>query len=160
MKRSVRNKKALSPVLSSVLMILIVVIGMSLLFAFFVNYATDFQRGSGSSVLELIVVEDACFKNSTSSPSPSIELNVYNVGKVDSNITSIYVNDIRTPDPQVNSVYFHGKPVPGSPKIIPANGHANVTVPYPQGWKSHLVYDIKIVTARGSSFEGSYVSPG
>lgn len=158
MKRLVRNNKALSPVLSSVLMILVVVIGMSVLFAYFVNYATDFQLGSGSSVLESIVVEDAWFKNPT-----SIELHVYNVGKVDSTINSVYVNDLPAPSFQLNSVYFHGRQATGavSNRIIPVNGHANVTVTlFSPGWDSHIVYDIKIVTARGSGFEGRYVPPG
>jgi hypothetical protein len=139
-------------------MILVVVIAMSLLFAYFVNYATEFQLGSGSSVLESIVVEDVWFKNST-----SIELNVYNVGKVDSTIRSIYVNDLPVPPVKVNIVYFHGKQATGAVwnQTIPAGGHANLTVTlFSPDWNSHDFYDIKLVTTRGSDFEGRYVSPG
>jgi len=70
-KRLLRNKKALSPVLSTILMIVIVVIGMTIAFGFFVNYVRDFQAGRGSSVLELIQMEDVWFKSTTTSiPRP------------------------------------------------------------------------------------------
>ena len=48
MRKIIKNSKAVSAVLSTILMILIVVIGMSLVFAFFVNYVRDYQLGRGS----------------------------------------------------------------------------------------------------------------
>jgi hypothetical protein len=138
-------------------MILVVVIGMSLLFDYFVNYAANFQLGSGSSVLESIVIEDVWFKAHT-----SIELAVYNVGKVDSKIDSIYVNDLPASSFQISAIYSRGREVskPTANLAIPVNGHANVTIAlFIPGWNDHTVYEIKIVTARGSSFEGKYISP-
>jgi flagellin-like protein len=62
-KRLLKNKRALSPVFSSILLIVIVVIAMSVAFAFFVNYVRDYQTGSGSSVLEAAQIEDVSFKH-------------------------------------------------------------------------------------------------
>jgi flagellin-like protein len=88
MKRSMCSRRAVSPVLAAVLMILVVMTGMSLLFAFFVNYTADFQRKTGSAVLESITVEDVWFKSAT-----HLEIWVYNFGKVSLNVTSLYIDN-------------------------------------------------------------------
>jgi hypothetical protein len=108
-------------------------------------------------VLESIVIEDVWFKAHT-----SIELAVYNVGKVDSKIDSIYVNDLPASSFQISAIYSRGREVskPTANLAIPVNGHVNVTIAlFIPGWNDHTVYEIKIVTARGSSFEGKYISP-
>jgi flagellin-like protein len=137
MKRLIRSRKGLSPVLSTVLMILVAITGMSLLFAFFVNYARDFQLGSGSAVRESVVIEDVCF-NSTS----HVEVWVYNVGKVDFKITTVYINDkqasIASGSDVAVSVGKHGKLMVSSDFALGG------------------IYDFKIVTERGSAFEGRY----
>ena len=131
MMRLFRSRRAVSPVLSTVLMILVVITGMSLLFAFFVNYTRDFQTGSGSAVLESMTVEDVWFTNPN---GPQVW--VYNVGKVSLTITSVYVDD------QLDS----------SPNIeIKTGQHQPITV-----GSAYSGCTIKIVTARGSAFEGSY----
>jgi flagellin-like protein len=96
MKRMLRNKKGVSPVIATVLMIVIVSISMSFLFAFAVNYATDFQLGRGSAVLEYMVIEDVWIRNSTTvdnSTTWEVDIWVYNIGKVDLEISNVYVND-------------------------------------------------------------------
>jgi hypothetical protein len=111
-------------------MILVVIIGMSLLFDFFVNYTRDFQTGSGSAVLESMTIEDVWFKGSTA------EVWIYNVGKVNFTITSVYVNDQKTGfDP------YRLEIAPGQ--------HGNITIA-----SASSGCTIKIVTARGSAFEG------
>jgi flagellin-like protein len=129
-----RSRRAVSPVVSTVLMMLVVIIGMSLLFAFFVNYARDFQTGSGSAVLESMTIEDVWFRESPI----RAEVWVYNVGKVNFTITSVYVND--------QNAGFE----PSSLEIAPGQ-HGNITIASASGNCT-----IKIVTARGSAFEGRY----
>ena len=89
MKRMLRNRKGVSPVIAAVLMIVVTIIGMSFLFAFSVNYATDYQLGRGGAVLELIVMEDVWIRDST------VDIWVYNVGKVDLQISNVFVNDYK-----------------------------------------------------------------
>ena len=88
MRRLFRSRRGLSPVLSAVLMIMVTIIGMSVLFAFFVNYAKDFQLGSGSAVRESLVIEDVWFIN-----EQPAQVWVYNVGKIDLTVSAVYVND-------------------------------------------------------------------
>jgi flagellin-like protein len=134
-KRLIVNRKAFSPVISTVLMMLIVVIGMSLAFAFFVNYAKDFQLGSGSAVLESMTIEDVWFKDAN-----TVEVWVYNLGKVDFTINSVYINGLQaTCDPVVVGVGAHGK--------------LTITASLSPG----LSYQLKLVTERGSTVEGRYV---
>jgi flagellin-like protein len=131
MRKLLGNRRGVSPVISTVLMILVVMVGMSVLFAFFVNYTRDFQTGSGSAVLESLVIEDV-------SPSTGGGLIwVYNVGKVSFTITSVYLNDQKT--------IF----VLSSPEIAPGQ-HGWIEIQASSGGV------IKIVTARGSAFEGKY----
>lgn len=134
MMRLLRNRKAVSPVISTVLMILVVMVGMSFLFAFFVNYARDFQTGSGSAVLESMTIEDVWF---TAPNGPQVW--VYNVGKVDFYITSVYFNDQFVVNPNIE---------------VKTGQHG--MIPIPIDFPYMLPCTIKIVTARGSAFEGSY----
>jgi flagellin-like protein len=129
MRKLLGNRRGVSPVISTVLMILVVMVGMSVLFAFFVNYTRDFQTGSGSAVLESLVIEDI------SPGGEGAQVWVYNVGKVSLNITSVYVNDQKTS--------FE----PSSLGIAPGQD-GMITIPAGNGDV------IKIVTARGSAFEG------
>ncbi len=117
--------------LSTVLMILIVIIGMSVLFGFFVSYVHDFQTGSGSAVLESMVIEDVWVQ-----PDSSAQIWVYNVGKIDFTITSVYVNDQRAG--------FS----PSSLEVAPGE-HGMITLS-----SAYSGSNIKIVTLRGSAFEG------
>ena len=148
MKRLLRNRKAVSPVVSAVIMILIATIGMSVLFAFFVNYARDFQAGSGSSVLESMVIEDIWVKNSS-----NVEIWVYNVGKVDFNITSVYINgfqvaNVTNPTEPSVETSFQARVEVGKHERLILNLRDPVNVNGPNLFK--------LVTLRGSAVEVRY----
>jgi hypothetical protein len=111
-------------------------IGMSGLFAFFINYSRDFQLGSGSAVLESMTVEDVWFRNSN-----TVEIWIYNFGRVDLDITNVYVDSnaaLFTPDDLNIAIGEHEQIIVSSSFV--ASGS----------------YRFKIVTARGTSFEGTY----
>lgn len=140
MRKLVRSRKALSPVLSTVLMILVTIVGMSVLFAFFVNYARDFQLGSGSAVRESLVIEDVWFTS-----TDTVEVSVYNVGKVDLKVTAFYIDD------------SWANIDPGSDGAVSVGEHVKLIVsPEHSYFISGRTYDFKIVTERGSAFEGTY----
>jgi FlaG/FlaF family flagellin (archaellin) len=148
MRRLLRDKRALSPVLAAVMMILVASIGMSVLFAFFVNYSRDFQVGSGSSVLESMTIEDVSFTSGTA------VVWVYNVGKVDFKIAAVYVDGHKV-EPELVSVRLKGQDVTSSSSgSIPVGGHGELSVPWQ--FASGGNYTFKVVTERGSSFEGRY----
>ena len=107
MRKLLKNKKGVTPVISAVIMILVVMIGMSALFSFFVSYSKDYQIGSGSAVFEVVTVEDLWFKDSN-----TVELWLLNYGKVDVKITDVYVNDVSigfAPDDLAIGVGEHGQ---------------------------------------------------
>lgn len=146
MWKILRDKRAVSPVFSTVALILVVVLGMSMLFAYFTDYVTHFQRGQGSAIMELIEIEDVWFKN-----RQLINLTIYNYGKVDIKITSLYIDGepvvFFDNEKNVNLIEIQvGKH--GSIRVQPSNPLTNSTN-----------YHFKLVTERGSIFEGEYTSP-
>jgi len=143
MRKIIRNKKAVSAVLSTILMILIVVVGMSIAFAFFVNYVRDFQLGRGSSVLELAVIEDVWFRPTVDGSYP-VNIWLYNYGKIDI---------------QISSVYFDGVPVDFTSTTIDIGQHKEIVVYLSNSWASSESFDIIMTTERGSVFEGEYTAP-
>lgn len=143
MRKLIGNKRALSPVLSTVFLILIVAVGMSVAFAFFVNYVKEYQAGRGSSVMELIEIEDVWFKDAEGRP---IEVWLYNYGKVEVKIVSVYVDGQQVDFTLEAAGIAVGK-------------HGSLTVYLGGGWEEGKAYHLKVVTERGSAFEGTYVSP-
>jgi flagellin-like protein len=138
MKRLSGNKNAVSPVLSTILMILIVVIGMSVAFGFFVNYVGEYQVGRGASVLELVSIEDVWFKAGRT----TVEIWVYNYGKINIKISTLYID---------------GKSVNFTNLEVSVGAHQNLVVQ--TDWNYDTAYHLKLVTERGSVFEGDYASP-
>jgi flagellin-like protein len=147
MKRMLRSRKGVSPVLATVLMIVIAVIGMNILFAFAVNYATDFQLGRGSSVLESLVIEMVYWDG----VSTNADIWVYNVGKVDLEIGNVYVNDRLASITEIDDV-----PVIEQTLVaVPVGNHTKIGVTADSfNVGGRQLY--KLATARGSIFEGRY----
>ena len=136
MRKLVRSRKAVSPVVSAVLMMLVAIIGMSVLFAGFVNYTRDYQTGIGSAVLESMVIEDVWFESTTA------EVWVYNIGKLSFTINSVYVDDQKIADYRIA--------IEPSSEIAPGK-HGKVSITSASPGRI-----IKIVTDRGSAFEGGF----
>jgi flagellin-like protein len=141
MKKLLRGRKAVSPVVATILMITITIIGMSLLFAFFVNYSTDYQLGRGSAVLESMVIENVWVYDST-----TVEIWVYNVGTVDLEVSNVFVNDYQAPFTSDDPLGY-----------VAVEGHGRLVVTPSVPLEKQVNYVFKLVTARGSTVEGSYL---
>ena len=142
MRKLSRNRKAVSPVLSTIMMIMIVVVGMSVAFGYFVNFVKDYQAGRGQSVMEMISIEDVWFRADNTS------IWVYNYGKVSVTINALYING--------QSVNFD----PLGSLSMPVGKHGEMIVPATAwNWTTPHSYHFKLVTERGSVSEGEYVSP-
>ena len=100
MKKLFKNKKAVSPVIATVLMILVTMAGMAILFGFVISYSDSYKAGVGSSVMESLTIEDIWLSphSSIAYNYYTVQISVYNVGKVDSTITSVYVNGLALTD--------------------------------------------------------------
>jgi hypothetical protein len=141
-KRLRNRKTAVSTVLGTILMIMVVVVGMSVAFGYFVNFVKDYQAGNGGSVMEMVYIEDVWFRADNTS------VWIYNYGKVSVTINSLYING--------QSVNFD---LIGSPSIS-IGKHGNVIVPATAwNWTPSQSYHFKLATERGSVSEGEFASP-
>ncbi len=142
MRKLCRNKRAVSTVISTILMIMVVMVGMSVAFGMVISYSDSYQRGAGSSVLESVTVEETWLHGG------NLEFWIYNTGNLPVNIKSIYVSDL-----PLSITSFDGQTVSNALRIdgkIPIGGRAHVIASWDKGTGN---FDFKIATERGSTFK-------
>ncbi len=151
MRKLHNNRKAVSPVIATVLMIMVTMIGMTLLFAFVSVYSDNYKAGVGSSVMESITIEDIWLLNPTSSSyNNTVIVSLYNVGKVDSLVNSVYVNGLALTASD------------GSTNLnipVKVGEHVTISADYTKNWESRNNYNFKISTKMGSNFNMDYKAP-
>ena len=152
MKRLFRNKKAVSPVVATVLMILVTMAGMTILFGFVISYSDSYKAGIGGSVMESLVLEDIWLSPANHTYDRAVNLTIYNVGKVDSTITSVYVNGTALTDSAVGS-NFNLK------ENVAVSEHKTVTLYSSAPWVGGETYIFRLATQRGSTFDIPYTAP-
>lgn len=132
MRKIIRNKKAITPVLSSLLLTVIAVAGMSI--AITATYViTD---GLHDSMGERLIVEDVWF-----TPN-QISLYLRNVGKISIDVVAVYVNRESQTFSNLN---------------LEQESHSWLNITY--NWSPDSVYEIKVVTGRGTNVLDYYASP-
>jgi hypothetical protein len=134
MRKLSRSRKGITPVLSSLLMTVIAVAGMSI--AITATYViTD---GLHDTMGERLILEDVWFTGD----SDQISLYLRNVGKVSLEVAAVYVN--RTNQPFTSLELEQNK-----------HGWLNIT----HGWSTDSPYEIKVVTRRGTQVVDYYMAP-
>jgi len=129
MKKLLRSKKAITPVLSNVLMMLIAVAGMSIAIT-----ATYVISGNLHDIMgERFIVEDVWFRTST------IAIYVRNTGKVTISFAAVYVN-------------YTSQSFTALELEIESHGWLNVTY----SWNPSGLYHINIVSSRGTKVADYY----
>jgi FlaG/FlaF family flagellin (archaellin) len=156
----IRNKRAVSTVIATILMIMVVMVGMGVAFASVVVYSESYQDGVGSAVLEFLTIENVWQDTS------GIHIWVYNAGTernlgtdVDIQVTTIYVDDLNLTNNRADAngnptIYFNCF----SDEIVKAGMHLEFTghlhSPLANGW-----HQVTVVTTRGSNFKASFEVP-
>jgi FlaG/FlaF family flagellin (archaellin) len=136
MTRFLRNKRAITPVLSSLLLTVITVAAMSLAATAAYVISDNLHQTMG----ERFIVEDVWFRTG------SINIYLRNIGKVDLTISSVYVNfTLQSTLPST------------SPFALQVGKHGWLNVTYT--WASGKVYNINIITTRGTKVADYYVAP-
>lgn len=133
MRNILRNKRGLTPVLSTLLLMVIAVAAMSI--AITATYVIT--GGLHDTMGERFIVEDAWFTTG------KISFYLRNVGKVSIRIAAVYVNHTSqsfTPLPKLE-----------------VDDHGWLNVSYV--WNSDTVYHVNIVTSRGTKVVDYYESP-
>ena len=132
MRKLLRNKKGVSPVLSSLLLTVIAVAGMSIA----VSATYVITDGLHNNMSERIIMEDIWFNQN------QISVYVRNIGRIKIDIDAVYINQI-----QQNF----------TPLELEEGNHGwlNIT----SSWSPDKEYEIKIVTGRGTIVANYYISP-
>lgn len=132
-KRFLRDKKGVTPVLSNVLLMAIAMAGMMI--AITATYViTDNLR---ETMGERFIVEDVWFKTGN-----EIAIYVRNIGKMPIEVVAVYVN-------------YTSESFTELELGIESHGWVNATY----GWSSDSIYNIKVVTTRGTQVVDYYRSP-
>ncbi len=132
MKGFLKNVKAISPVLSNVLLMVIAVAGMSIAIT-----ASYIITGNLHDIMgERFVVEDVWFTTG------EIAIYLRNTGKVSISIAAVYVN-------------YTSQPFTALTMEIEGHGWLNVTY----AWSANTVYHVNIVSGRGTQIVDYYRSP-
>jgi archaellum component FlaG (FlaF/FlaG flagellin family) len=132
-RKLLRSRRGITPVLSSLLMTVIAVAGMSI--AITATYViTD---GLHDNMGERLIVEDVGFTS-----AGQISLYIRNVGKVSVNVDAVYVN-------RTSRAFSALELEPGE------HGWLNVTY----SWSPDSTYEIKVVTRGGTNVVDYYMSP-
>ena len=126
MRRFVRDKRAITPVLSSLLLTVIAVAGMSIATSATYVITTNLRE----TMSERVAAEDVWFNPATH----TIDVYLRNVGKVNIHVSNVYVN--------------HTSQIFNSPFNLELNADGWLTIIY--DWNSGDLYYIDIVTNRGT----------
>ena len=74
----------------------------------------------------------------------TMEIWLYNYGKIDTTISTVYINSLL---------------VDSTSPTIQIGNHTKLIAYSPNPWTPNTSYHIRIITERGTAFEGTYVSP-
>jgi FlaG/FlaF family flagellin (archaellin) len=135
LRRFLRDKRALTPVLSSLLLTVIAVGGMAVATSATFLITTNMKE----TMSERIVAEDVWFNPATH----TIDVYLSNVGKVNVHVSNVYVNHTSQPY--------------NSPFNLEIDGHSSLTIVY--DWHSGNLYYVDIVTNRGTHIASQYRAP-
>jgi Flp pilus assembly pilin Flp len=134
LKRFLRDKQAITPVLSNLLLTVVAVAAMAIATTATYVITTNLRETMG----ERIIAEDLWFNNST-----GISVYLRNVGKVAIHVSAVYVNH----------TYWSF----ASPFNLEIGQHAWFNISYP--WVSGKLYFVDIVTTRGTHVADYYKAP-
>jgi FlaG/FlaF family flagellin (archaellin) len=134
-KRFSRDKRAITPVLSSLLLTVVAVAAMAIATSATFVITTNLR----DNMSERVIVEDVWFNSATR----TVDVYLHNVGKVAIHVSNVYINHTSQP--------FN------SPFRLELNKHGWLSITY--SWISGDVYYIDIVTNRGTHVASYYKAP-
>jgi hypothetical protein len=133
LKRLLRDKRAITPVLSSLLLTVVAVAAMAIATSATYVITTNLR----DNMSERVMVEDVWFHS-----AGSIDIYLRNIGKVAIHVSAVYINHTRS---------F------GSSFHLELNEHGWLSIDY--SWGSGELYYIDIVTSRGTHVASYYKAP-
>jgi hypothetical protein len=132
-KRLLRDKRAITPVLSSLLLTIVAVAAMAIATSATYMITTNLKE----NMSERVTIEDVWFDYAT------VKVYVHNTGKVSIRISNVYIN--------------HERIELAVPFRLELNKHGWLNLDYV--WSSGELYYIDIVTNRGNNVASYYTAP-
>jgi hypothetical protein len=132
MRKLLRNRRGITPVLSNLLLTVIAVASMSIAITATYVITDNLHDNMG----ERLIVEDVWFT------TDQVSIYIRNVGKVSVRIAAVYIDRI---------------PQSFTPLELEEDKHGWLNVTY--SWSSDSAYKIKVVTRRGTKVVDYYTSP-
>jgi len=135
LKRFFRDKRAITPVLSNLLLMVVAVAAMAIATTATYVITTNLRETMG----ERLIAEDLWFN-----PSGGISIYILNVGKTSVQVSAVYVNHTKcsfAPTPFILEISKHG--------------WLNIS----SSWASGNIYYVDIVTKRGNHVADYYKAP-
>jgi len=145
MKKMLNSKKGISPILATLLLIVIAVAAVIVTYAWVMTF-TSSQTGQSGVFLR----KDAVAWNSTAG---TITLYIRNTGTADATIDAVYVGTSSTDLPKQTSVTYN----PTSKLVAKDGGSITITITYP--WTTKTTYYFKVAPLVGSPLEFNEKAP-
>ncbi len=130
------DKRAITPVLSNLLLMIVAVAAMSIAATATYVITTNLRETMG----ERLIIEDVWFNNATGVNRVSVY--VRNIGKVPLTISTVYINHTRQSSLKLSLG-------------LEEHGWLNITY----HWTANSLYHVDIVTSRGNHVGGYYKAP-
>jgi Flp pilus assembly pilin Flp len=134
-KRFLRDKRAITPVLSSLLLTVVAVAAMAIATSATYVITTNLRE----NMSERVIVEDVWFNSATR----TVDVYMHNIGKVAIRVSGVYINHTSQP--------FN------SPFRLELNEHDWLSIVY--SWNSGDLYYVDVVTNRGTHVASYYKAP-
>ena len=137
--RMIKNKRAITPVLSNLLLTVVAVAAMAIATTATYVITTNMRE----NMSERVVVEDVWFNNSTS----SVDIYLRNIGKVAIYISAVYINHTSYIDHTSSSI---------SSYRLEIGEHRWLSIS--SSWEPHDLFYIDVVTTRGTHIAAYYTT--
>jgi len=142
MKKMVKSKEGISPILATLLLIVIAVAAVIVTYAWVMTFTTS-QTGKAGEFLEVANID---WSNSS-----QIAIDILNSGTSDAKILKVYFGTSSTGLTEVSASYSPSQ-------TVPKDGASTVKVTIVTSWTSNTRYYFKFLTQAGNTWEHNELS--
>jgi len=143
MKKMLKSKEGISPILATLLLIVIAVAAVIVTYAWVMTFTTTQTGKSG----EFLAIPNINWSNSS-----QIAIDIINSGTADAKIIKVYYGLSSTGLTETSATYSP------STQIVPKDGASTLTVTIVTSWSSNTRYYFKFLTQAGNTWQHNELS--
>ena len=140
-KRMLRSKRAISPILATLLLVVIAVAAIVVTYAWIMTYMNNAGQQAGVRIYRINI------RFYDQSGTLKIDVDMGNSGTEGTTLTALYIGDSKT-NMQNQTI----TPIP-----LPAGGTGRITVDY--NWTKGAIYYFKVLSKSGQAYEEPQTAP-